>query len=129
MLRKMGPLTFFPLHKIFKRALRQKLPTTVTFAAPSKRVEGATRGDSTHRRAAVRPVPRGSTNLKSGPACLFIRPYLSKCDVKLSHPSIHPSIELNDVTGTYVSGTHINRDVRSYPGCTYPGHTYYVPRI
>ena len=33
---------------------------------PSKRV-GGPRGDSTHRGAAARPVPRGSTHLKSGP--------------------------------------------------------------
>ena len=49
------------------RAMRPRLPTTVTFAAPSKMV-GGPEGDSTHRGAALWPVPRGSTILKSGPA-------------------------------------------------------------
>ena len=64
-----GPFTFWSFlpkfHKIFKWAM---IPysKSVTFFAPSKRVGGPL-GDSTHRGAAVRPVPRGSTHLKSGP--------------------------------------------------------------
>ena len=67
---KKGTFNFFSLqpkvHKIFKSAMRPKLPTTVTFAAPSKKV-GNPRGDSMHGGAPVRPVPRGSTHWKSGP--------------------------------------------------------------
>ena len=51
----------------FKRAMMARLPATVTFAAPSRREGGGPNGDSTHRGAAVPPVPRGSTHLKSGP--------------------------------------------------------------
>ena len=69
---KRGPSTFLSLrpkfYKIVKRAMMFRLPTAVTFAAPSNRVGGGPGGNSRHRGAAVWPVPWGSTHLKSGPA-------------------------------------------------------------
>ena len=52
--------------------MKPMLPSPVTFADPSKRVRELGGGDSRHRGAAVRPVPRGSTHLKSGPDVMSI---------------------------------------------------------
>ena len=74
MLRKKGTLTFlffWPLSQNFQEgngAHVNHCSKSVTFFVPSKRVgAGEPGGDSTHRGAAIRPVPRGSTHLKSGP--------------------------------------------------------------
>ena len=73
MLRKKGTFNFFvPLTEVSQNfqdgneAHVTHCSKSVTFFVPFNRV-GGPGGDSTHRGAAIRPVPRGSTHLKSGP--------------------------------------------------------------
>ena len=71
---KKGTFKFFGLFNVVSHNFQEGNEaqvthcTTVTFAARSERVGGGPGGDSTHGGAAVRPVPWGSTCLKSGPA-------------------------------------------------------------
>ena len=59
--------------------------------------------------------------------CLFIKPHLGKCDVKLCYPSIPRSRELIDVSGTHACTRNVlTQDIHTAsPGCKYVPKTHW----